>query len=109
MSGLITRARRRRYLSATIVAVALTAAAFGVIGALAAGDPVQHGISVSKGCTSPTKIGDPYTCNYIVRNILDEAEDTLTIDNVTDLVHAAPQPGGDVSSGNVLSSLQLVL
>ena len=40
---------------------------------------VQHGIGLTKGCTSPTKVGDPYSCSYTVTNVLDEAEDTLTI------------------------------
>ena len=64
---------------------------------------VQHGIGLTKGCTSPTKIGDPYTCSYTVRNVLDEAEDTLTISSLVDVVHAA---SGDVSS-NIIGAAQI--
>ena len=64
---------------------------------------VQHGIGLTKGCTSPTKIGDPYSCSYTVRNILDEAEDTLTISSLVDVVHAA---SGDVSS-NIIGAAQI--
>ena len=57
---------------------------------------VKHGIGFTKGCTSPTKIGDPYACSYTVRNNLDDAQDTLTINSLIDTVHAA---GGDVELG----------
>src|SRR5215212_7746373 len=97
--------RRHRFLSAAIVA-ACAAATFGVVGAVAVdGNPVQHGLSVTKGCTSPLKIGEPYTCSFTIRNVLDEAHDTMTVSGLVDTVHAA---GGDVSSGDLFSSLKLV-
>jgi hypothetical protein len=71
---------------------------------------VQHGISVTKGCDSPTAIGNPYSCSYSIENITDEAHDTLTIDSLSDTVHAAPQTpkgAGDVKSGNFLGSAKL--
>ena len=34
---------------------------------------VQHGIGFTKGCTSPTAVGQPYTCAFSVQNILDVA------------------------------------
>jgi hypothetical protein len=64
----------------------------------------QHGISFTKGCTSPTKIGDPYSCSYSARNNVDDAQDTLTINGLDDVVHAA---AGNVDQGNVFSSLRL--
>ena len=84
--------------------LAATVLTFGLTGASSA--DVQHGIGLTKGCASPTKIGDPYTCAYTVRNILDEAEDTLTINGLVDVVHAA---GGDVNSGNILGSVQITV
>ena len=39
-----------------------------------------------------------------VRNILDEAEDTLTITALTDAVHAA---SGDVNSGNIIGAVRI--
>jgi len=82
--------------AATVVATMIAAG-----GALAA---VQHGITLTKGCVSPVKIGDPYSCSYSIRNFTDEAHDTLTVDSLVDTVHAA---GGDTSSGNIFGTLQL--
>jgi uncharacterized repeat protein (TIGR01451 family) len=89
--------------SVMVVAVVAVAGMGG--GSAFAADP-QHGISLTKGCVSPTQVGQPYTCTYSVRNTLDDAQDTLTINGLTDVVHAQ---GGDVSSGNVFSSLRLVI
>ena len=44
---------------------------------------VQHGIAFTKGCASPTQIGQPYACTYSIRNVTDEAHDTLTINGLT--------------------------
>jgi hypothetical protein len=64
-------------------------------------DP-QHGIAFTKGCAPTTPVGQPYRCSYSVQNTVDDAQDTLTISGLNDTVHAA---GGDVSSGNIFSSL----
>ena len=66
---------------------------------------VTHDITFDKNCSSPTLVGDPYRCTYSMSNDVDGAHDTLTVTGLSDKVHAA---GGDVSSGNVLGSLQLV-
>src|SRR5262249_2029509 len=66
----------------------------------------QHGIGVTKGCSSPTNIGQPYSCTYSVINTVDEAQDTLTFDGVSDTVHAS---GGNVASGNIFASLRYVI
>jgi hypothetical protein len=86
-----------------IVAATIGLALIGSASA-APGDPINHGISFTKGCASPTQIGQPYSCTYSIRNVIDEARDTLTINGLTDTVHSA---GGDVSSGNVFGSLRL--
>jgi hypothetical protein len=78
---------------------------FSLVGAgVASAADVQHGISFTKGCTSPVNVGAPYACSFTVRNNLDEAEDTLTINSLVDTVHSA---GGDVLSGNIFNSLKL--
>src|SRR5262245_10414517 len=87
-------------------AVALTVCAFAMLvvaGGAGAAD-VQHGISFTKGCSSPTAIGSPYSCSFSVQNNIDEAHDTLTINGLVDVVHSA---GGDVNSGNVFSTVSL--
>ena len=90
-----------RGLSGLVVVAALLT--FGLTGASAV--DVQHGIGFTKGCASPTAIGQPYTCSFGVTNILDEAHDTLTINSLIDVVHAS---GGDVGSGtNILPSVRI--
>ena len=103
MRGLL---RGNGVLRATVRVTVLGAvmmAFFGVFASGAMAADVQHGIGLTKGCTSPTKIGDPYTCSYTVRNALDEAEDTLTISSLVDVVHAA---SGEVSS-NIIGAAQI--
>src|SRR5829696_802254 len=94
----------RRRLAVAFAAATLVA--LGISPGIALALDVQHGIGITKGCTSPTKIGDPYACSYTVRNILDEAEDTLTIDSLVDVVHAA---SGDVNSGNIIGAVQITV
>lgn len=65
---------------------------------------VPHTISFAKSCTSPTAIGDQYQCSYMVQNTTDEAQDTLTVTGIRDVVHAS---SGDQDSGNALSFLQI--
>jgi hypothetical protein len=77
---------------------------FGVSGALAA----FHGIAVSKGCTSPVQVGDPYTCSVQIQNIVDTGHDTLQVTGLTDVVNSA---GGAVPPGvppNILPTTGLV-
>src|SRR5579862_911893 len=62
----------------------------------------QHGVGFTKGCTSPTSIGQPNLCSYTIRNTVDDAQDTLTFNGIDDVTHAA---GGNVDSGNIFSSL----
>ncbi len=87
---------------------ATVAVLFGVMAASggAVGGFQVHGIGFAKGCQSPTTIGDPYLCLYIITNNVDTAHDSLTISSIVDNVHAF---GGDVSQGNILSSLTLHL
>ena len=94
----------------TATVLSLVAVLVGVTLALGATsataqEVTQHGISFTKGCTSPTAIGQAYSCSYSIRNNVDDAQDTLTINGLTDVVHSA---GGDVNSGNVFGSLQLI-
>src|SRR5262249_41087542 len=103
--GGTVRRRRISYWGLLATATALLVAA-GVGGGAAYAADVQHGIAVTKGCNSPTAIGQPYSCTYVIRNTIDEAQDTLTVHSLVDVVHAS---GGDVSSGDVFSSLSLTI
>ncbi len=58
----------------------------------------NHGIGLNKGCIGATKVGDPYRCSYGVTNNQDEANDTLTITSLVDVVNRPGSP----SSGNIL-------
>jgi hypothetical protein len=86
-----------------------------VLGAGPNGTPAKaqavgtHGIGFAKGCDSPVNVGDPYNCGFLVANtnLLDTHGDTLTIDSLTDVVHAAPDathPTGDFPSGEILNT-----
>jgi len=79
------------------VLAAVTAAPGGAVGGFQV-----HGIGLAKGCQSPTKVGDPYLCLYVITNNQDTAHDSLTFNSVVDTVQAF---GGGVSQGNILSSL----
>jgi len=87
---------------ATFVFAALLFALL-VPGAASALD-VVHDIGFTKTCVSQTNIGDQYQCSYLVQNNLDEAQDTLTVNGLVDVVHSAT---GAVSSGNVFSSIKI--
>jgi hypothetical protein len=63
-----------------------------------------HGIGFNKGCESPTNVGSAYACTYAVLNTTDTTTDTLTFDQLSDVVHAIPS---DVASGNILASLEV--
>src|SRR5262249_43150953 len=62
-----------------------------------------HGIAFSKGCESPTIVGNPYICTYKVANdpVVNTSLDTLTFSGISDTVNAVPP----VSSGPILGSL----
>src|SRR4051794_13632578 len=75
--------------------------AFGVPSALAA----FHGIGVGKSCTSPVKIGAPYTCAVQILNVVDTGQDTLRLTGLSDTVNAS---GGPVATTNILPSTGLV-
>src|SRR5262249_35431142 len=87
-----------------LLAVATTAVSLG--GSVASAADVQHGVALTKGCNSPTAVGAAYSCSYSIRNKVDEAQDTLTINSLIDVVHAQ---SGDVSSGNILSQVSLTI
>jgi hypothetical protein len=84
--------------SVLVLVIALVSAT-----AVLAAGPVNHGISFTKGCQSPTHVGQPYTCTYSIRNNVDEAQDTLTVTGLADTLQSA---GGPVGSGNVITSLK---
>ena len=64
-----------------------------------------HGVAQTKQCTSPTKIGDPYTCTAQILNVVDAGGDTIRVTGLSDTVNAS---GGDVSTANILGSTGLV-
>src|SRR3954467_4104565 len=95
----LSQARWRIVVGFVVVAGVLL---LGVSGGLSAD---FHGIAFVKGCDTPTKIGDPYNCAYSILNVVDTAHDTEQITGLSDVVHSA---GGDVGSGDILPSLQLI-
>ncbi len=85
-----------RRLMVALAATMLVALAIGPGTALAADE--NHGIGLNKGCIGATRIGDPYRCSYAVTNNIDEANDTLTITSLVDVINRPGSP----SSGNIL-------
>ena len=85
-----------RRLGVTFAAAMLVALTVSPGIALAADE--NHGIGLNKGCIGATKVGDPYRCSYGVTNNQDEADDTLTITSLVDVINRPGSP----SSGNIL-------
>ena len=90
----------------TGVGVVLMLALLTLFGVSGAGADVQHGIGFQKGCESPTKVGDPVLCQYLVanNNFTNESLDTVTFDFIADVTHAA---SGDTPETNILASLEV--
>ncbi|HXQ62554.1 MAG TPA: Ig-like domain repeat protein [Acidimicrobiales bacterium] len=83
----------------------LLASSVGIVAvATSASAVVVHGITLQKGCVSPTAIGQPYECVYtLAQNV---SGDTATITNVDDITAAK---SGPVNSGPILPLLSLTL
>ena len=64
-----------------------------------------HGIATAKGCVSPVKVGDPYTCAVQILNSVDTGHDTVRVTGLSDKVNAA---SGAVTTGNILPSTGLI-
>jgi hypothetical protein len=95
-----------RRIKVAISAVAILAVAMTQVASMSAA--VIQGLAVSKGCESPTAVGSPYACQYIITNSNppNPSQNTLVVTAVSDSVAAS---GGAVGSGNILSSLSLTL
>ena len=98
--------RRGLVIGLVLTALAVLIAA-GAGGGVARAADAQHGISVTKGCVSPTQIGAA-----LHLHLLDPEPDRRsrrTRSRSTALVDTVHASGGDVSSGNVFSSLRLIV
>jgi hypothetical protein len=93
----------RRWGRGGVLALAALSAilVFGVPSAVAA----FHGVAVAKSTVSPVKIGDPYTSSAFISNTVDTGQDTIVVTGLIDVVFAS---GGNVNSGNILSSVGLI-
>jgi hypothetical protein len=97
---------RRGFALRVVATLAITTAfvlVIGSSGAIGRIAIVQHGMSLSKGCDSPTKIGDPVSCSYTALTGTDQAHDSSTIWQLIDTVDSIPP---DVS-GNLLNTASL--
>jgi hypothetical protein len=94
-----------RWTCRTLLVPVLVVSTVGVLAtATPASAAARHGISVLKGCESPTTIGSLYECSYAISQNV--SGDTATITGITDVATTA---GGPVSSGNILPLLTLTL
>src|SRR5215470_118435 len=71
------RARMRR-LGLTGLVGACLAGLVLALGAVSAKAQGEHGIGFSKGCDTPTAVGDHYVCSFTIRNNSDDLGDDLT-------------------------------
>ena len=96
-----------RKLQVAITTIALAALTLGTVPPVSAQVVIQ-GLGVAKGCDPSTPVGSPYQCGYgfTNNNGVNPSNNTITITSVVDTVFAA---GGNVSSGNILPSLHLIL
>lgn len=87
--------------SAAITVAAFAAMTFAVMAALA---QTFHGITVLKGCDSPTKLGAPYSCSYQIRNSDPDRVKIVSLQDAITNSAASPAP---TSPANTLSLLTL--
>ena len=69
-----------------------------------AGATPRHGVSPFKVCNPTVQIGQPYTCSYAIQDT-DGFHDTMTLSDIDDVITAS---GGEIDSGNILGSLDLI-
>src|SRR3954462_1447918 len=50
------------------------------------------GVSVLKDCITPVKVGDPYACEFEIRNTVQTSQNTVTVTQLQDHVFAAVPP-----------------
>jgi len=64
---------------------------------------LQHGLSTTKGTNPSTlQIGDEYCSVFTITNTIDESNDTLVVNSVSDVLHAA---SGELGSGNIIGAV----
>jgi hypothetical protein len=86
-----------------------------LIVAAAQGGGITYGVSASKGCNSPTAVGQPDVCFYVFSNTGATSGDTVILTAANDVVRNDPSDltdGGTTYNGthadNLLHALQLV-
>src|SRR5262245_6047214 len=47
------------------------------------------GVSVLKDCTTPINVGDAYSCEFEISNTVQTSQNTVTVDQLTDVVQAS--------------------
>ena len=79
----------RRTVRSSVGAALALACILAIVGSGSASTAeLQHGISFAMGCSSPTGVGGSVSCSYSIVNVADEANETLTIDGLEQVVHA---------------------
>src|SRR5262245_5398771 len=96
---MLRRALPTTKIKVAFAAFAVLALSLGTVGTTVA--VVIQGLSVSKGCDSPTAVGAPYSCLYVITNssAANPSQNTLVITNVKDDISA--------KSGLVTSTVEL--
>src|SRR5689334_10416944 len=84
---------------------ACLALAFALLGVGSGQASDFHGVAFLKGCATPVPVGVPMSCTARIMNTLDSTHDTIRVTGLTDVVNGS---AGQVNSGNILSTTQLV-
>ena len=84
--------RRANRLAAPLVATVFVGASLFV--SAAPSGAVAFGVSVLKDCQTPINVGDAYSCEFEISNTVQTSHNTVTVDQLTDLVFAS---GGTVT------------
>src|SRR5689334_15500084 len=76
------------------------------VGSAGADIPVSYGVSVAKGCSSPTPVGQHFSCEYALGNTFSTSHETVVVTAAKDSANRRP---GEGPNTNILPELSLTL
>src|SRR4051812_45420224 len=92
----------------------------GLVGAIAAATllvasagadfPITYGVSVAKGCESPTKVGEHFFCSYSLSNTFSTSQETVVVTKTTDDANRHVNSGTtETKYTNILPELSITI
>src|SRR4051812_49264894 len=90
--------------------VCAVAAAALLVASAGADFPITYGVSVSKGCESPTKVGEHFFCAYTLSNTFSTSKETVVVTTTTDDANRHVNNGTMENAGtNILPELSITI